>query len=115
MGGVRGGGAGGGRGRNVYRIQIAGLAGVGGVMGLVIGGAAPLILGAMVGKDLPVPALFALYPAPLAKAALFGLLSAAAFSLAPLGRARATPPAALFRQELTGRLGFGPELVGAGL
>jgi len=106
-------GADGALARNLYLIQIAVLASLGVAIGLVVGGAAPLILGNLVKKDLPVPALFALYPEPLAKAALFGLLSAAAFSLAPLGRARATPPAALFRQELTGRLVFGPELVGA--
>ena len=106
-------GADGALARNTYLIQIAVLAGLGVLIGLAVGGAAPLILGNLVRKDLPVPALFALYPAPLAKAALFGLLSAAAFSLAPLGRARATPPAALFRQELAGRLRFGPELVGA--
>ncbi|HLY80654.1 MAG TPA: FtsX-like permease family protein, partial [Caulobacteraceae bacterium] len=106
-------GADGALARNTYLIQIAVLAGLGVVIGLVVGGAAPLILGNMVKKDLPVPALFAIYPEPLARAALFGLLSAAAFSLAPLGRARATPPAALFRQELGGRLRFGPELVGA--
>ena len=106
-------GADGALARNTYLIQIAVLAGLGVVIGVVVGGAAPLILGNLVKQDLPVPALFELYPAPLAKAALFGLLSAAAFSLAPLGRARATPPAALFRQELAGRLRFGPELVGA--
>jgi len=106
-------GADGALARNTYLIQIAVLASLGVLIGLLVGGAAPLILGNLVKKDLPVPALFELYPAPLAKAALFGLLSAAAFSLAPLGRARATPPAALFRQELAGRLGFGPELVGA--
>ena len=106
-------GADGALARNTYLIQIALLAGLGVAIGLVVGGVAPLILGALVKDQLPVPALFAVYPIPLAKAALFGLLSAAAFSLAPLGRARTTPPAALFRQELAGRLGFGPELIGA--
>jgi putative ABC transport system permease protein len=106
-------GADGALARNTYLIQIALLAALGVAIGLVVGGAAPLLLGALVKKDLPVPALFAIYPIPLAKAGLFGLLSAAAFSLAPLGRARTTPPAALFRQELAGRLSFGPEVVGA--
>jgi putative ABC transport system permease protein len=106
-------GADGALARNVYLIQIAVLAGLGIAIGLAVGATAPLILGNLVKKDLPVPALFDLYPAPLIRAALFGLLSAAAFSLAPLGRARATPPAALFRQELSGRLRLGPELIGA--
>lgn len=106
-------GADGALARNTYLIQIALLAALGIGIGILVGAAAPLILGGLVKQDLPVPALFAIYPAPLARAALFGLLSAAAFSLAPLGRARTTPPAALFRQELTGRIRFGPEIVGA--
>src|SRR6185437_1476978 len=99
--------------RNTYLIQIALLAALGVGIGLAVGAAAPLILGALVKNELPVPALFAIYPEPLARAALFGLLAAAAFSLAPLGRARTTPPAALFRQELAGRIRIGPELIGA--
>ncbi|HWF76820.1 MAG TPA: FtsX-like permease family protein [Caulobacteraceae bacterium] len=106
-------GADGALARNTYLIQIALLAALGVGIGLAVGAAAPLILGALVKNELPVPALFAIYPEPLARAALFGLLAAAAFSLAPLGRARTTPPAALFRQELAGRIRIGPELIGA--
>jgi putative ABC transport system permease protein len=106
--------------RNTYLVQIAVLAALGVAIGLAIGAAAPLALGALVKNDLPVPALFAIYPGPLARAGAFGLLSAAAFSLAPLGRARATPPASLFRRDLAASLRFGPEiaaalLAGAGL
>jgi putative ABC transport system permease protein len=97
--------------RNVYLIQIAVLAALGVGIGLAVGAAAPLVLGKIAEKQLPIPALFAVYPWPLIKAALFGLLAAAAFSLAPLARARATPPAALFRRDLAGRLPFGPEIV----
>ena len=57
------------------------LAALGVGIGVVVGGVAPLALGAWVKEQLPVPALFALYPGPLLKAAAFGLLSAAAFSL----------------------------------
>jgi putative ABC transport system permease protein len=99
--------------RNTYLAQIGVLAALGVGIGLVVGGLAPLGLGALVKDNLPIPALFGLYPWPLAKAAAFGLLSAAAFSLAPLARARATPPASLFRSDLAGRLRFGPEIVGA--
>jgi len=99
--------------RNVYLIQIAVLAALGVVIGLAVGAAAPLILGAIVGDELPVPALFAVYPAPLAKAAAFGFLSAAAFSLVPLAQARSTPPASLFRRDLPGRPGFSLEMAGA--
>jgi putative ABC transport system permease protein len=99
--------------RNVYLAQIGVLAAGGVAIGLAVGALTPLALGAFIQDQLPVPALFAIYPWPLLKAAAFGLLSAAAFSLAPLARARATPPASLFRSDLTGRLGLGPELVGA--
>lgn len=99
--------------RDAYLVQIGVLAALGVSIGLVVGAIAPLLLGALVKNELPFPALFAIYPWPLAKAAAFGLLSAAAFSLAPLARARATPPASLFRSDLTGALKFGPEIVGA--
>ncbi|HUO21305.1 MAG TPA: FtsX-like permease family protein [Caulobacteraceae bacterium] len=101
--------------RNLYLAQIAVLAGLGVGLGVAIGAAAPFLLSAIAGKSLPVPALFAVYPAPLLRAAAFGVLSAGAFSLMPLARARATPPAALFRRDLGGRATFGSEAVGAGL
>ncbi|THD57596.1 FtsX-like permease family protein [Phenylobacterium sp.] len=99
--------------RDIYLIQIALLAAFGVAIGLVIGGIAPLVMGEVVKDKLPIPALFAVYPWPLAKAAAFGFLSAAAFSLAPLGRARSTPPASLFRSDLEGAVKIGPEIVGA--
>ncbi|HEX5380284.1 MAG TPA: FtsX-like permease family protein [Phenylobacterium sp.] len=101
--------------RNVYLLQIGLLALLGVGIGLVLGAAAPVALGAMVQDNLPVPALFAVYPVPLAKAAAFGLLSAAAFSLVPLARARSTSPATLFRRDLRGRPGLGLETTGAAL
>jgi putative ABC transport system permease protein len=99
--------------RNLYLVQIALLAAVGIAIGVVIGAACPFLLAAIAGNKLPVPALFAVYPAPLLRAALFGALSAGAFCLLPLARARMTPPAALFRHDLGGRIGFGIELAGA--
>jgi putative ABC transport system permease protein len=99
--------------RDIYLAQIGLLAVVGVVIGLAVGAATPLLLGATIAEQLPVPALFAIYPMPLVKAGAFGLLSAAAFALAPLARARTTPPASLFRSDLSGRVRFGPELIGA--
>ncbi|MGA0602550.1 ABC transporter permease [Caulobacter sp. KR2-114] len=101
--------------RNAYLTQIALLAALGVAIGLAIGAATPFGLGAIVGASLPIPALFAVYPAPLVKAGAFGLLSAAAFSLGPLARARTTPPSALFRHDLTGRLSLSVETVVAAL
>ena len=97
--------------RNLYLIQIALLALLGVALGLAIGAAAPFLLGWIAKDNLPLPALFALYPEPLERAAGFGLLAAAAFSLGPLARARATRPSALFRRELLGGVAFGPELI----
>ncbi|MGI8841690.1 MAG: ABC transporter permease [Caulobacteraceae bacterium] len=97
--------------RDAYGIQIGAMAIVGVAIGLAVGAATPLLLGELVKGQLPVPALFALYPWPLAKAAAFGLLAAAAFSLAPLARARVTSPAALFRRDLARRPTFGVESV----
>ena len=99
--------------RDIYLAQIGLLALAGVAIGLVVGAAAPLVLGAAIADTLPIPALFAVYPWPLVKAGAFGLLSAAAFSLAPLARARTTPPASLYRSDLSGRLSFGPEMIGA--
>ena len=99
--------------RDVYLIQVGVLALIGIGIGLAIGAATPLLLGLIAKDQLPIPALFGVYPWPLAKAALFGFLSAAAFSLEPLARARSTPPASLFRRDLAGRAGFGPETIGA--
>ncbi|MGH6972248.1 MAG: ABC transporter permease, partial [Caulobacteraceae bacterium] len=99
--------------RNLYLAEVSALAALGVVIGLTAGAATPFVLGALLPRDFPAPALFAVYPAPLAKAAVFGLLAAAAFSLAPLGAARATPAALLLRQEMSRRPPLGPELAGA--
>lgn len=101
--------------RNTYLIQIGLLASLGVTLGLIIGAIVPLILGQIAGSQLPIPALFAVYPLPLVKAGAFGLLAAAAFSLIPLARARATPPSALFRRALGVRPPFGLEMIGATL
>jgi len=98
--------------RNVYLIQIGALAGLGILIGLAVGAASPFLLGWIAKDRLPIPVLFQLYPAPLIQAGVFGALSAAAFSLLPLARARATPPSALFRRDLVGRIGWGLEALG---
>jgi putative ABC transport system permease protein len=97
--------------RNIYLIQIAVLAALGVAIGLAIGAASPFLLGWIAKNRLPVPVLFALYPQPLIRAGLFGLLAAASFSLSPLARARSTPPSSLLRKDLGGRVSFGLEVV----
>lgn len=95
--------------RNIYLIQIGVLALIGVAIGLAIGAVTPLIIGALAADQLPVPALFAIYPEPLFRAGAFGLMAAAAFSLWPLARARTTPPSSLFRKEMSGAPTFGLE------
>ena len=82
--------------RLAYGLQILALALIGALIGVVIGALAPLILASVFGDQLPLPAEAGIYPVPLLLAMLYGLLAALAFALPAIGRARATPPAALF-------------------
>lgn len=84
-----------------YLVQVMLLAALGIAFGLVIGGAAPLLLGRLLEGVLPINAHFGVYPGALAVAALFGLLTALTFSLWPLGRAREVPAGALFRDVIS--------------
>jgi putative ABC transport system permease protein len=108
-------GAGGALTRDIYLIQIAMLALLGVAIGLVAGAGAPILLGKWLAASLPIPALFEIYPWPLAKAGAFGVLAAAVFSLTPLGRARVTPPSALFRNDAARRPPLGVESAGAAI
>jgi putative ABC transport system permease protein len=84
----------------VYALQLSVLAGLGTLIGLAVGAALPFALAQLVGDALPVPPRFGIYPAPLALAALYGLLCAACFALWPLARAREIPAIALFRDAV---------------
>ena len=80
-----------------YLIQVLALAGIGILIGLLAGYGLTWAAASAFGDSLPVPPRLAPYPAPLALAALYGLLTALAFALWPLGRAARIPGAALFR------------------
>lgn len=80
-----------------YLIQVMALALAGIVLGLAIGFALTWVGASLLGDALPIPPRPGLYLAPLGMAALYGLLTALAFALWPLGRAREIPGAALFR------------------
>ncbi|MEO1108709.1 MAG: FtsX-like permease family protein [Pseudomonadota bacterium] len=84
-----------------YMIQIGLLSGVGIAIGVVLGGLAPVILAPIIESQLPVPAVFSIYPQPLAEAALYGLLTAFLFTLWPLARTEEVRAATLFRDALT--------------
>lgn len=81
----------------IYLAQAALFALVGILIGLAAGAALPWLLAAPLGARLGVAIRPSLHPAPLALAALFGLLTAALFTLWPLARAAAIAPASLFR------------------
>lgn len=83
-----------------YFLQIAVLSLLGIVIGLVLGGVVPVLLGPLLQAQLPIPAIFAVYPAPLAEAALYGLLTALIFTLWPLARTEEVRAATLFRDAL---------------
>ena len=83
-----------------YLLQITALAGAG-ILAGVIGGAALTVAGVwLFGDALPIPPRLGVYPAPLALAAAYGLLTAGAFALWPLARAAQISGAALFRDSL---------------
>ncbi|WP_245545240.1 ABC transporter permease [Parvibaculum lavamentivorans] len=81
----------------LYLMQVMALAAVGILIGLVIGGAAPFIVEAVAGDMIPIPADLGLYWGPLLLAAAYGVLTALAFAIWPLARAREVPATSLFR------------------
>jgi putative ABC transport system permease protein len=85
----------------IYLTQVIVLAGIGSVIGLAVGAALPFIIVGVFGKLLPLPVVPALHPDELALSLVYGLLTALAFGLWPLGRVHDVPVAALFREAVT--------------
>ncbi len=80
-----------------YFAQIGLLTVAGVALGVVIGAVVPLLLAPYIEARLPVPVAVSVYPAPLAEAALYGLLTALIFTLWPLARTEQVRAAALYR------------------
>ena len=80
-----------------YFNQVGILTLVGVSLGLVLGGSVPLLLAPVITAQLPIPAEFTLQFAPLAEAAIYGVLAALIFTLWPLARTEQIRPATLFR------------------
>ena len=78
-------------------MQVMLVAALGIVLGLALGAALPFAVEHFSGDDIPAPAHYAVYPAPLVMAAAFGVLAALGFAILPLARAREIAPAGLFR------------------
>ncbi len=83
----------------IYLLQIMALA-VGGILiGLAIGAVIPFVAVDLLKGLLPLGASAQVYPATLLASSTYGLATALAFALWPLGRARDVPPSALFRDR----------------
>ncbi|KMO27731.1 glycosyl transferase family 1 [Methylobacterium variabile] len=93
-------GAPGSRVVGIYLTQVMLIAGLGIAAGLVIGAVLPFGLDAAFGSLLPLPLDPTLAPGELAVAALYGVLTALAFAIGPLGRAHDVAVSGLFRDTV---------------
>ena len=93
-------GANGSRVFAVYLTQVLLLALIGGTIGMVLGALLPFLISWTFGAIIPLPIVPALHPAELVLALVYGLMTALAFALWPLGRAHDVPVGALFRDAV---------------
>jgi putative ABC transport system permease protein len=84
----------------IYLVQVIALAGLGALPGVAVGAALPFLIAWGFGAVLPLPVAPALHGGVLALALLYGVLTAVAFTLWPLGRAHDVPVSSLFRDEI---------------
>jgi putative ABC transport system permease protein len=89
-----------------YFMQIGILSLLGVSIGVILGAVAPLLFAPLISARLPIPAAFAVYPGPLVEAAIYGLLTAFAFTLWPLARSENIRAATLFRDAWDGAARF---------
>ncbi len=85
----------------IYLAQVILLALAGAAIGLAIGAALPFVIAAAFGRIMPLPIEATLHPGELALSLVYGLLTALAFALWPLGRVHDVAVAALFRDTVT--------------
>ena len=85
----------------IYLTQVIVLAAVGSAIGLAAGAALPFIIVGVFGKLLPLPVVPTLHPDELLLSLVYGLLTALAFGLWPLGRVHDVPVAELFRETVS--------------
>lgn len=101
----------------IYLIQVMLIAGLGVILGLALGAATPYLAAGALSGVIPIAVKASFYPGSLAIAAGFGLITAFAFAVLPLGRAGEVPATALFRQQgfEAGGLPRWPYLIVAGV
>ncbi len=85
----------------IYLTQVLILAALGGVIGTGLGALLPFAVAWTFGGIIPLPIMPALHAGELLLAVVYGLMTALAFALWPLGRAHDVPVGALFRDEVT--------------
>jgi putative ABC transport system permease protein len=93
-------GATGARVFSIYLIQVLMLATIGGAIGLAAGAVLPFAVTGVFGAIIPLPIVPSMQPLELLLAFVYGLLTAVAFALWPLGRAHDVPVGALFRDSV---------------
>ncbi|MCV2867671.1 ABC transporter permease [Defluviimonas sp. WL0002] len=98
-----------------YALQIGGMTALGILLGLLLGIALPVAAAPVVADLLPIPVQVAPSFRPAAEAALYGVLTAALFTLWPLARVRDVRAAALFRDLGAGRRRWPGRRFGAAL
>ena len=81
----------------IFTTQVLAIALVGSLIGLVFGAALPFIIVAGFGKLLPLPIVPVIQVGDLAVALVYGLLTALAFAIWPLGRIEDVSVSTLFR------------------
>jgi putative ABC transport system permease protein len=85
----------------MFLAEVMALAVLGVGAGLVIGAILPVVVGLLLSGFLPFQAEFGVYLAPLGAAMAYGLLTALAFAIWPLARAKEISPAVMFRDLIT--------------
>jgi len=84
----------------IYLLQVMMIAVLGIAIGLAVGAALPFVGAGVFGHLLPIPVAPALAVGELGVALLYGLLTALAFAIAPLGRAHDIAVSGLFRDQV---------------
>ena len=93
-------GASGARVFAIYLTQVLLLAAVGDVIGMALGAVLPFLTAWAFAAIIPLPIAPSVQPGALLLALVYGLLTALAFALWPLGRAHDVPVGALFRDAV---------------